>query len=114
MKQFLLLFCTTLLLNVGLVQSSMAQDWMSPFNDQTPKEQIQVFPNPAVSHIGLTSAKGVEKVVVYNLVGNKLKEFTDISEDKKFYIGDLTKGFYLVQIMDRQNKIITTRRISKK
>lgn len=113
MKQALLLFFFFLFFTPTQAQSSTDRNWYSPF-EQEAKEQIQVFPNPAVSHISLTSSEGVSRVVVYNLVGRKLKVFADVVADKKYFIGDLSKGIYLVQIMDEKNAIITTRRVSKK
>lgn len=113
MKQFLLCILAMLFINIAQGQSETERDWMSPFHKNEVPEQIQIFPNPAVSHISLTSAEGVKEVIVYNLVGRKLKVFTDITADKKFYIGDLGKGIYLIQIMSKQNKVIITRRVSK-
>ncbi|NRB61843.1 MAG: T9SS type A sorting domain-containing protein [Saprospiraceae bacterium] len=114
MKQFLLCLAAILFINIAQAQTSTNRDWMSPFDKKEATEQIQVFPNPAVSHISLTSVEGIKEVAVYNLVGRKIKTFTNISIDKKLYIGDLTKGIYLIQIINRQNKIVTTRRVSKK
>lgn len=75
---------------------------------------IQIYPNPATSYFGITEVKGIEKIFVFNLVGRKLKQFQDIAADKKYSIGDLPKGMYLVQMIDKNNKVITTRRISKR
>lgn len=113
MKQALLLFFSLLLFSPAQAQSNTDRSWHSPFG-QEPKEQIQIFPNPAISHISLTSSEGVNRVIIYNLVGRKLKIFEDVVADKKYFIGDLSKGIYLVQIMDDKNAIITTRRVSKK
>lgn len=114
MKQTILLFFFIFLWNAVPAQSSIDREWHSPFADDQPRAQIQVFPNPAISHISLTHSEGVHRVVIYNLVGRKLKTFQQIDADKKYFIGDLTKGIYLVQIMDENNAIITTRRVSKR
>ena len=74
---------------------------------------IEVFPNPTTTHISLTDVQGVQKVVVFNLAGRQMKAFDDIAPDKKFYVGDLPRGIYLVRIMSDKNKVLTTKKISK-
>jgi hypothetical protein len=74
---------------------------------------IEVFPNPTTSYISLTEVQGVQKVVVFNLAGRQMKSFDDIAPDKKFYVGDLPRGIYLVRILGDKNKVLTTKKISK-
>lgn len=74
---------------------------------------IEVYPNPTTSHIGLTDVQGVQKVMIFNLAGRQMKIFDDIAPDKKFYVGDLPRGIYLVRITGEKDKVITTKRISK-
>lgn len=74
---------------------------------------IEVYPNPTTSHIGLTDVQGVQKVMIFNLAGRQMKIFEDIAPDKKFYVGDLPRGIYLVRIMGEKSKTLTTKRISK-
>ena len=76
--------------------------------------RVQVFPNPTTSHFGITEDLGIQKIIVFNLVGRKMKEYTDIAKDKRFFVGDLPKGMYLVQLLDTKGQILTTRRISKR
>ena len=42
-----------------------------------------------------------------------MKSFDDIAPDKKFYVGDLPRGIYLVRILGDKNKVLTTKKISK-
>ena len=74
---------------------------------------IEVFPNPTTSYISLTEVQGVQKVVVFNLAGRQMKSFDDIAPVKKFYVGDLPRGIYLVRILGDKNKVLTTKKISK-
>ncbi len=96
--------------------SGFAQaDWPSgPGDEAAEKVDIQIYPNPATSYIGLTDASNVGRVLVFNLVGRQLKMFEGVQSDERLYIGDLNKGIYLVQILDEGNNVITTRRVSKR
>lgn len=74
---------------------------------------LQVFPNPATSFIGVTHKGEVSKIKVFNLVGRQMKVFTAVQGEKHF-VGDLPRGMYLVQLIDNKNKIITTKRVNKR
>lgn len=78
---------------------------------------LQIFPNPVTTSFEITynevETTGVNTISIFNLVGRKLKSF-DANNGSKYYIGDLPKGMYLVQLLGQKNKIITTRRLSKR
>lgn len=97
-----------------LGQSGYRPPWLNgPDFGKEKAPKIEVFPNPATTHISLTDVSGVKRIAVYNLVGRLLRVFEEVVEEKNYYIGDLPRGMYLVQILGDQNKIITTKRISK-
>jgi len=77
------------------------------------KKNISVFPNPATNFIGLTETEDVKQLIVFNVVGRKMKSFM-VSEGEKYNIAELPKGMYLVQILNYDNKVITTQRLSKR
>ena len=79
----------------------------------TSKKNISVFPNPAINFIGLSETEDVKQLIVFNVVGRKMKSFM-VSEGEKYSIAELPKGMYLVQILGYDNKIITTQRLSKR
>ncbi|MEM9918878.1 MAG: T9SS type A sorting domain-containing protein [Bacteroidota bacterium] len=82
--------------------------------DQDPEQaNIKVFPNPATNFIGLSNYKGIAQIAIYNVVGRKLRTFTVI-DDRKYSIADLPNGMYLVQLVNHNNKIIKTHRMSKR
>jgi len=74
---------------------------------------IKIFPNPATEYIELTENDKVAKVVVFNLVGKELKRF-DAGNGQRYSIGDLPKGLYLVQLLDKNSKTLVTQRVSKR
>lgn len=77
-------------------------------------DPIQVYPNPATNYFGITEIEGVQKIYVFNLVGKRMKQYQDIAIDKQYFIGDLPRGMYLVQMVGEKNKVIVTRRVSKR
>ena len=77
------------------------------------KVEIQVFPNPVITHFSINNNFQVRNIVVFNLVGKELKRF-NYTADERYFLGDLPKGIYLVQFLDKEKSILTTRRISKR
>ncbi len=76
--------------------------------------EIKVYPNPATDYIGLSEAKEVKRIVIINLVGRQMKTFQVGGEGARYYVGDLPRGMYLVQLLDAQKEVVTTKRVSKR
>ncbi len=74
---------------------------------------IKIFPNPATEYIELSENEKVAKIIIYNLTGREMKRF-DAYNGEKYYVGDLPKGLYLVQLLDNKNQNIVTQRVSKR
>lgn len=116
MKQTLLfaflLFCSTLSYgqiayagNTGSHHSSLSVDDID----------LKVYPNPATSHIHFNNFSGnVQAVVFFNLVGRPIKRFTAIKGKNHYDLSELSRGLYLVQLMDRKGKVISTKRLNKR
>lgn len=78
------------------------------------KPDLSVFPNPATEYISVQDKNdAVGFLAVYNLVGKKVKEF-EFVKGEQYYIADLPKGMYLVQILDRSKHNLTTQKIEKR
>ncbi|WP_367392172.1 T9SS type A sorting domain-containing protein [Lewinella sp. LCG006] len=106
MKHLILLFSFCLLSSFAIGQTSFRT-----FGSTPAVVELQVFPNPAVDYIQVSTNQAVERIAVFNLAGREIKAFTYRTEDK-YYVGDLPKGMYLVQLVGAQNSRIGTRRIS--
>lgn len=78
------------------------------------KSRVKIYPNPAVNFIGLNEVAGVSSIIIYNLVGRKMKNFNAQKEGEKYNVSDLPKGMYLVQFKGKDGKVLTTQRMSKK
>ncbi len=78
------------------------------------KPDLSVFPNPTTEYISVQDKNdAVGFLSVYNLVGKKVKEF-EFVKGEQYYIADLPKGMYLVQILDRSKRNLTTQKIEKR
>ena len=75
--------------------------------------QLKVYPNPATHFIKLNEITGINALVVYNLVGRKIKEFK-VEKGKSYSITELPKGMYLIQFVGVDGKVLTTQRLSKR
>lgn len=78
------------------------------------KANLSVFPNPTSDYISVNDANDeVGFVVVFNLVGKKVKEF-EFEKGESLFIADLPKSMYLVQIQDRKRQVIKTQKVDKR
>jgi len=82
-------------------------------SDQGDPLQLKIYPNPATSYIELTNSSTVDQILIYNVVGKKMKSFI-VKDDGKYNVSDLPHGMYLVQLIGTNNKIIKTQRLSKR
>lgn len=76
-------------------------------------ESLRIFPNPATSYFQLSEFTGVDKIVLYSMVGNRMREFS-ASAGNRFDISELPQGVYIVRILDQGQQVLKTVRLSKK
>ena len=109
MKQTLLVF----LFVIGISWAASAQVSIRPGSQEVDRSELRVYPNPVVDNFEITATGDVELVRVYNLVGREVKQY-DYEAEQLYYVGDLPRGMYLVQLIGADNKAIITRRLNKK
>lgn len=114
MKQILLLFSLVLFSALSFGQSSIGDRLALQAPDLDSRANITIYPNPATTHIGLSESLGIERVVVFNMVGRQMKSFEVAEGDNRYFVGDLPRGMYLVQLVGQNNEIVTTKRVSKR
>ncbi len=87
----------------------------NPVNNFFEVADVRIFPNPATDYIKLTnSANIVDKMEVFNMIGRKVKTFISVEENELYDISTLTKGIYLVRMINAENDVLVTKRISIK
>jgi len=126
MKQILLSFFFSLFLVAGFTQSFSDYGVVHQQNSDVLytqadnklasafEMQLMVYPNPATSYIMLKSSKGVKELRIFNLIGRQVINFTDIEKGQTYPVADLPNGMYLVQLIDANNKTLSTHRMNKR
>lgn len=76
-------------------------------------DEIAIFPNPAISQFSLDNDEGIEKIVVYNIIGKEVKNF-DKDAANAYPVSDLRNGMYLVRLFDEQGEAVKVLRLSKR
>ncbi len=78
------------------------------------RPELSVFPNPATEYFSVNDNNDqVSQVLVFNLVGKQVKTY-EFVKGERYSILDLPKGFYLVQLLDRNHKVLTTQKVHKR
>ncbi|MBL7827055.1 MAG: T9SS type A sorting domain-containing protein [Saprospiraceae bacterium] len=78
------------------------------------KPELAVYPNPVIDNFTIhDNNDNVTEVTVFNLIGKKVKSFEHL-KGEYHYVGDLPKGVYLVQMLDKSKRIITTQKMDKR
>ncbi len=112
---FLLLFSFATFAQIGFRNNEAYSGESSNLLTHRVKQpKITIYPNPATTFISIANDEFVGSVRVYNLVGRQMKSFNILAEGQRYNIADLPQGMYLVQIIDKSNKIMTTLRITKR
>ncbi len=75
--------------------------------------QIKVFPNPTSNFISLSGDENIDQIVIYNVVGRKVRDFT-VAEGRRYPVADLPNGIYMLSLLSRKSGIVKTLRLSKK
>lgn len=114
MKQTLLiLFISIFYFGLADAQVAISSHGLIAQHQTVAKGKLSVFPNPATDYIQLTGANEVNEIIIYNVVGKRMISF-EYMDGEKYAIGELPNGMYLIQFVDRNNKIISTQRLSKR
>ncbi len=82
--------------------------------DKQEEINVRIYPNPATSYIGLDNGRTVKHLVIYNVVGRRVKDFEVNRSDAQYYVGDLPSGMYLVQLLGENQQVLTTKRLNKR
>ncbi len=107
MKHLLLFIFCCFLCTAGLL--AQVRPTANPVAE---KAEVRVFPNPADSFLELNDNDRVDEITVFNLAGRQVRNFF-YTKGERYFIGDLPRGMYLVQLLDHRKKVITTQRINK-
>ncbi len=84
-----------------------ANAWLTSVNEVKNQKSIVVYPNPVRDQLNIQyQAKDRVNIEIYNLLGSKVKSFTNEALNNTVHVGDLDKGIYFIRINDK-NTIYT-------
>lgn len=61
------------------------------------KFNFKSYPNPATDYINFSAEKNIDKIEIYSLLGQQVKNITLDSNDAKVNVSGLSKGVYIVK-----------------
>lgn len=105
-----LLFIFTLLLNINI--SAQAERTES-FAADIEAYELRVFPNPTTDSFQIIENTIVDEIIVYNIIGRKIRTFTHGS-NKKYSLADVPDGMYFISLISQTEGVLKTLRISKR
>ncbi len=77
------------------------------------KSDLRVFPNPASDYFELTNSNGVDRVVVYNLLGREMRSY-QATNGQRYSITGLPNGLYLVSLVNNKEGVLKTLRLTRR
>lgn len=81
--------------------------------EDAPAPMMEIFPNPTTDYFGLTHANSLKEIRVYNMLGRKQRTFA-VGQGKKYFVGDMPAGMYLLAFIDKDGKVAKTTRLVKR
>jgi len=108
MRKFLLTLITVAMFSaIGIAQSSTKV--------QEPEQiDFTIYPNPASDFVVLPQSDQITKAVLYNITGKQVKTFDLATNTRRFDVGDVMRGTYLLQFIDKTGAILHTTRLTKR
>lgn len=76
------------------------------------QQPLSVFPNPTADYFNVRGGNGIDRVVLYNILGREMRNF-NVAPGQRYYIGDLPNGLYLASMVDDNKGIVKTLRLKK-
>jgi len=72
-----------------------------------PKDKVQIFPNPADNYFQITSPVKMKKIIVFNMIGNKIFSTLTNGNQVTIDLHQLNEGLYFVNIYLNENRFLT-------
>lgn|GEM_PF-358945 len=76
-------------------------------------KEVKMFPNPASEYFTISANDVVDQVIVYNIIGRKVKTF-NANDSDRYDVANLPNGMYLVSLVNTEQGVLRTMRLSKR
>jgi hypothetical protein len=83
-----------------IVKYGAANCWPAKVTNKTLNDELNVYPNPAMSELTITSGKKISSITIYDVVGRIVLERIVNSEKVNLDVRELNSGLYFVRIND--------------
>jgi len=77
------------------------------------KANLKVFPNPTVDYFTITDNTVVRGVEIFNIVGKRMTSIS-FTNGKAVNVASLPNGLYLIRMLDEDQQILKTTRLTKR
>lgn len=74
--------------------------------------QAVIYPNPVSNFFQIQNNDGVEKVIIYNILGKPVRTL-QITEGGRYDISDLPEGVYMMSMMNGNGQVVKSVRLNK-
>ncbi|WP_367391728.1 T9SS type A sorting domain-containing protein [Lewinella sp. LCG006] len=76
--------------------------------------RIKVYPNPVHDRFFLTNTPSLARIDLYNTLGRKIRSYENPQPGDSFLAGDLPQGVYLLNLVDKNGKVVHTLRLLRR
>ena len=98
-----------LILSIILLGVSQSQGQEKNPQAQDDRAILRSYPNPATTVINFDFQKAYDKgysIQIFNFLGRKMLEQTNIPDKTTVYLTDFTRGVYIYQLRDKSGKLV--------
>jgi Secretion system C-terminal sorting domain len=73
---------------------------------------IRIYPNPTIDYFQITEDDGIDKVVIYNIIGRQMRTYK-VTDNGKYNVNDLPEGLYIIRLLASNGSTVKTIRLSR-
>ncbi|MCK4662077.1 MAG: T9SS type A sorting domain-containing protein [Bacteroidales bacterium] len=81
--------------------------------DELNISNLSMYPNPVNDVLNISNIFNVDRIVVSNILGQKVKTFNNVSADIEINTSELEKGVYIITFIDKYNNTSAKRFIKE-
>jgi Secretion system C-terminal sorting domain len=75
---------------------------------------VKIYPNPASDFFSIQDDYDVvDRVVVYNMIGRVMKNYTVNANNNRYTMNDLPEGLYIIRLLNSKGSTVKTIRLNK-
>jgi Secretion system C-terminal sorting domain len=78
----------------------------------TNNPNIRIYPNPTIDYFQITEDDGIDKVVIYNIIGRQMRTYK-VTDNGKYNVNDLPEGLYIIRLLSANGATVKTIRLSR-